>query len=107
MPDDRSKKDLPPEFTQQRLDVRDAYGRQLQIGDEVYVVTRGPILLRVAEITPTLDPAAPPDVLYVHLGVMVPFAARRGAVNKEFIRTRTVQEAGPAPFTLVGVRGDA
>jgi hypothetical protein len=80
---------------------KDARGRILQEGDEIILNVRGPIYFRIAQITPNLDPKAPPDMLLVHVGVMVPFAAKRGAINPEFIRVRTLAEAGPTNFQVL------
>lgn len=86
----------------------DARGRVLQEGDEIILNVRGPIYFRVAQISPVppgiiapgTDPAMQ-NLLHVHLGCMVSFTARRGAINQEFIRVRTVTEAGPAGFKLL------
>jgi hypothetical protein len=80
---------------------RDARGRILQEGDEIILNVRGPIFFRIAQITPNLDPKAPPDMLLVHIGAMIPFAAKRGAINPEFIRVRTLSEAGPTNFQVL------
>jgi hypothetical protein len=80
---------------------KDCRGRVLQVGDEVILVTPGPIFFRIASIEPSLDPRAPADVLLLQIGVMLPFVAKRGAINLEFIRVRTAQEAGPAPFEVL------
>lgn len=80
----------------------DARGRVLEEGDELILNTRGPIYFRVAKIEPlaSLDPAARTMVL-VHIGCMLTFTAKRGAVNAEFIRVRTGEEAGPTEFKLL------
>jgi hypothetical protein len=80
---------------------KDARGRDLQEGDEIVLNAKGAIYYRVAKITPTLDPKAPPDLLLVHIAAIIPFYARRGAVNPEFIRVRTLEEAGPMNFSLM------
>jgi hypothetical protein len=83
---------------------KDARGRVLEEGDEIILNVRGPIFFRVAAITPNLDPALPADMLHVHVAAIIPFAAARGKVNAEFIRVRTVEEAGPMPFNLTDIR---
>lgn len=83
---------------------KDARGRVLQEGDEVILNVKGPIYFRIASITPSLDPGAPADLLMVHAGVMVAFVAKRGAINSEFIRVRTLQEAGPTNFTILDAK---
>ena len=84
--------------------VLEARGRVLQEGDEILLSIAGPIYFRVAQITPILDPAAPPGLLHVHVGAMLTFAAKRGAINREFVRVRTAEEAGPSSFTLLDAR---
>jgi hypothetical protein len=81
--------------------VLEARGRVLQEGDEIILSVPGPIYFRVAQITPILDPAAPPGLYHVHIGCMLTFSARRGAINREFIRVRTAEEAGPSTFKLL------
>lgn len=82
----------------------DARGRTLQEGDEILLRNGQNVYFRVMQITPTLDPQAPADLLLVHVGVLIPFAAKRGAVNPEFIRVRTAQEAGPMNIQLLEAR---
>ena len=82
-------------------DTRDARGRVLQEGDEVILAIPGPIYFRVAQITPVLDPQAPPGLLHVHVGCMLTFTAKRGAINREFVRVRSAEEAGPSTFKLL------
>ena len=81
--------------------ILEARGRVLQEGDEIILQIPGPLYFRVAQITPVLDPAAPPGLLHVHVGCMLTFAAKRGAINREFIRVRTAEEAGPTQFKLL------
>lgn len=83
---------------------KDARGRELREGDEIILNVRGPIYFRVAAITPTMDPTAPPDLLMVHVGAIIPFTAKRGAINPEFIRVRTLEEAGPIPFETTDIK---
>ena len=83
----------------------DARGRPLEEGDEIILNTRGLIYYRVAKITPNLDPKAPQDLLFVHLAAIIPFLAKRGTVNPEFIRVRTLEEAGPMNFNLTDIIG--
>lgn len=85
-------------------ETRDARGRVLQEGDEIILAVPGPIYFRVAQITPVLDPAAPPGLLQVHVGAMLTFGAKRGAINREFVRVRSAEEAGPSSFTLLDAK---
>lgn len=84
----------------------EARGRVLQEGDEIILAIPGPIYFRVAQITPMLDPSAPPGLLQVHVGCMLTFTAKRGAVNREFVRVRTAEEAGPSAFKLLDAQPD-
>jgi hypothetical protein len=79
----------------------EARGRILQEGDEIILSLPGPVYFRVAQITPVLDPGAPPGLLHVHVGAMLTFVAKRGAINAQFIRVRTAEEAGPTQFKLL------
>ena len=79
----------------------DARGRVLQEGDEIILNIRGPIYFRVANITPILDPNAPANMLQVHVAAILTFMAKRGAMNNEFIRVRTAEEAGPQQFKML------
>ena len=81
--------------------VLEARGRVLQEGDEIILSLPGPIYFRVAQITPVLDPAAPPGLLNVHVGCMLSFVAKRGVVSREFIRVRSAEEAGAMGFQLL------
>lgn len=81
--------------------VLEARGRELKEGDEIIVSIPGPIYFRVAGIQPILDPSAPPGLVQVHVGAMLTFGATRGKVNREFVRVRTAEEAGPAGFKLL------
>lgn len=84
--------------------VLEARGRALQPGDEIILSLPGPLYFRVADITPVLDPNAPANLLLVHVGCMLTFTAKRGAVNREFIRVRTEAEAGPSQFQLLDAK---
>jgi hypothetical protein len=81
--------------------VLEARGRELKEGDEIILQIPGPIYFRVAQITPVLDPALPPGLVYVHVGCMLTFTAKRSQINREFIRVRTGEEAGPSMFKLL------
>lgn len=83
---------------------KDARGRTLTEGDEVILAVQGPIYYRVMAIEPNLDTRQPPDMLMVHVGVMIPFLCKRGALNKEFIRVRTQEEAGPMNVQLTSIQ---
>lgn len=82
----------------------DARGRVLREGDEIILAVRGPLYFRVAQIVPVLDPAAPSDLLHVHVGCMLTFAAKKGVINPEFVRVRTAEEAGPGSFVLLDAK---
>ena len=83
------------------LVIRDCFGRPLQEGDEVFIGLRGPVLFRIVNIRPNLNPAQSPNLVTVDFAATVSFNCKREAVNIEFIRTRTYQEAGPHPFTAL------
>lgn len=83
---------------------KDAFGRTLHEGDEVILVTRGPIVFRVAQITPVLDPNAPRGLHHLHLASMATLTVKGGAAHGEFIRVQTAEEAGPSPITMVEAR---
>lgn len=81
--------------------IYEARGRPLQEGDEIILATRGPIYFRVAQITPVLDPSAPPNLVQVHVAAILTFVAKKGSQNNEFIRVRTSAEAGPQQLQMV------
>ncbi len=83
---------------------KDARGRVIEEGDELILNVRGPVYYRVMAIQPNLDPSVPEDMLLVHIGVMIPFMAKRGAINNEFIRVRTCAEAGPTNVQLTDIQ---
>lgn len=83
--------------------VLEARGRVLQEGDEVVLNIPGHVYYRVAGITPNLDPNLPSHLMTVHLAVVVTFAAKAGEINREFIRVRTVDEAGPLPYQMTNL----
>jgi hypothetical protein len=85
---------------------KDARGRLLQEGDEIILNAKGAIYFRIASITPTLDPNAPPDLIMVHVAAIIPFVCKRGALNPEFVRVRTVEEAGPMNFSMIEAKPD-
>lgn len=80
---------------------RDARGRLLQEGDEIILNIRGPVFFRIAQITPVLDASAPKNMVRVSVGTVLEFIAARDTVQNEFIRVRTVEEAGPGNFKLL------
>ena len=93
-------------------DVLDARGRALQEGDEVVLNIPGHVYFRVAGIVPNLDPNLPKHLMTVHIAVVVSFAAKAGEINREFIRVRTLEEAGPLPYQMTSqgelpTKGDA
>ena len=81
--------------------VLDARGRKLEEGDEVILVSKGPIYFRIARISSVLNKEMPAGMLKVDAGAMVSFLAHGGQVNAEFIRVRTREEAGPTPMVLM------
>lgn len=87
--------------------VLEARGRVLNEGDEIILAIPGPLYFRVAQIAPVLDPDAPPGLLVVHVGCMLSFTAKRGAINREFVRVRTGEEAGPSQFQLLDAQPSA
>lgn len=84
---------------------KDARGRVLEEGDEIILNVRS-VYFRIASITPVLDPSAPPDMLMVHVGAMIPFYCKRGAINQEFVRVRSRAEAGPTNFEVLEAKAD-
>lgn len=80
---------------------KDARGRTLMEGDEVILNTPDVVYYRIASIEPHPDPNAPADMLMLHIGVMIPFVAKRGTANKQLVRVRTLEEAGPANFVTL------
>lgn len=83
---------------------KDSRGRVLQEGDEILLNVRNPVFYRIAAIQPNVDPKHPHDLLIVHVVATVAFSCKRGAINNEFIRVRTVDEAGPLPFEMIDAR---
>jgi len=75
--------------------VLDARRRPLQIGDEVILDTGHPIYFRVIGIKPALDPRLPPNQMLVEVAAALHFICTNGQANREFIRIRTAEEAGP------------
>ena len=73
----------------------DARGRKLEVGDEVMLNLSGPIFLRVVDIRPYLHPQAPAGMLQIEVAVGLHFFAPQGIPQREFIRVRTAEEAGP------------
>lgn len=78
--------------------VYDSRGRKLEIGDECMLVTGFPQFFRVVDIRPALDPKLPPGTFHVELACAAHFWAPKGIPQAEFIRVRTVEEAGPMGF---------
>jgi hypothetical protein len=89
---------MSPDATVLSLVIRDVHGRPLEIGDEIFLALKGPVLFRIVNIRPNLDPKLSPNLVYVDLAATALFACQREARNAEFIRTRTNEEAGPSPF---------
>lgn len=75
--------------------VLDCRGRILREGDEVIVALQNPPFFRVSAIHPSLHPQAPPGAMEIVFSAAYKFGAMRGAINPEFIRVQTVEEAGP------------
>lgn len=80
---------------------KDARGRVLQEGDEIVLAIPGPIYFRVAQITPILDPKAPPGLYHLHVGCLATFTVKSGTIHREFVRVQTAEEAGPSAFRLL------
>lgn len=76
-------------------EVLDSRRRALQTGDEIILDVPGQLFYRIIDMTPVLDPKAPPGLMTVHCASQVSFYAQRGQLNREFIRVRTAEEAGP------------
>jgi len=83
---------------------KDARGRVLQEGDEILLNVKGPVYYRVVKIRPNLDSKLPPDMVYVDVAVVIPFLCQGGAINREFIRVRTIDEAGPTNVSLTDIQ---
>lgn len=75
--------------------VLDRLGRKLQVGDEVIMVTQGPVIFRVVEIAPLLDPRLPPGAMKITVGCAVDWFCPKGQKNAEFILVREAGSAGP------------
>ena len=73
-------------------EILDARGRPLRKGDEIIVNFQGPTFLRVQDIGPVLDPAAPPGLLMIQVGASFRFTAMAEQRNVEFIRVQTAAE---------------
>jgi len=83
---------------------KDAKGRLLQEGDEILLNIRSPLLFRIAQIVPVLDPNAPRGLYQIHVGALMTFTAKGGVVHHEFLRVATVDEVGPGNFKLLDAR---
>ena len=76
---------------------RDAYGRVLELGDEVIVPKLMAPRFRVQEIVPELAPGAPPNLVRITLGALIVLHAPADQPVGEFLRVRTAAEQGIAP----------
>jgi len=85
-----------------RLVVKDYRGRELQEGDEIILNVQGPLFFRVVAIRPDLRPTADaPNYALIDVAATHSFVCARGMPEREFIRVRTAQEAGPLPFVQI------
>ena len=83
----------------------DARGRQLAVGDEIILNTLHPLYLRVIRIAPVLDPKAPPGMMQIEFGAATHFFSPKGVPQREFIRVRTAEEAGPSNLVRLDDEG--
>lgn len=86
------------------MNVLDARGRALQVGDELLLNLKSPIYFRILgmEAMPSLTiEQAPGARVMVTVMVAIPFQALDDKMNYELIRVRTAEEAGDLPFQLV------
>lgn len=72
--------------------VRDAYGRELSVGDMVQVHTALPIPFQVVDIVPMMEPGQPPNMMKILVAARIPFGAQRNTPNQEFIRVMDREE---------------
>lgn len=72
--------------------VRDAYGRELSVGDLVQVHGPLPIGFHVETIAPVVDPRQPPNLMEVTVWTRMRFMAQRDQGNQEFIRVMEREE---------------
>lgn len=83
------------------LVVKDARGRDLQVGDEILLM--GPAMqqgFRVLRIAPASGPNVPPGIVRVEIASFATFHAAAGQPALEFMRIRTTEEAGLLPIKL-------
>lgn len=75
-------------------EVRDHLGKILGVGDQVLINKNG-LLARVAQITPVLDPGAPPNLMRVRLLAVIDVALPRQAALEDVYRTTPAAELTP------------
>lgn len=66
--------------------VRDAYMRELSVGDLVQVHGPLPVGYEIESIAPVVDPSQPPNLMVVTVRTRMRFMAQRDQGNQEFIR---------------------
>ena len=76
-------------------------GRALQEDDKVILNTTRPVHMRVAQITPALDPKLPPGAVHIHLGVLLTLTVQKGRPVLEILRIATGAESEPNPLRMV------
>ncbi len=79
--------------------VRDAVGKILEIGDEVLIVNPS-CLFRVGEITPVMDPGAPPNTMLVTLVTRLALVAQRDHGVEHLYVLRHQAEIGDGAIKL-------
>lgn len=74
--------------------VKDGFGRELKVGDQVALTTSGLVLFDVQEIAPNLDPGAPPNLMRVVLTAGFPMLVASDQPVREVLRVATAEELG-------------
>jgi len=76
--------------------VKDGFGRELKVGDQVTLTSSGVVLFNVQEIAPNLDPGAPPNLMRVVLTAGFPMLVASDQPVREVLRVATAEELGRA-----------
>lgn len=83
------------------LIARDAFGRELVVGDEVTLPNLRLFGFRVQEIRPALEPGAPPNTMVITVGAQIRMVVAADQRVPEMVRLRTnaelVAAGAPAP----------
>jgi hypothetical protein len=74
---------------------RDGLGRELQVGDAVFLKTGQEPIFRVSDIHPAVNPNLPPGMLQIDMICYVPMLAPAGKPTPDIVRVATAEEAGP------------